>query len=176
MALSILITSDERESKREQGFEMLRSCLPDFAFPGSGPHYSLVPRPLAIITDNCKEARNTLKSVWPSTILLLCIFHVLQKLWRWLHENYGHNINQADLPHILSLFKGGFYLKAVFTAPKIGLTEISRSRFKQYKNPTLISQINVLWCFLNFLVIFRYIWEEIVFFKRVVKFGEIRNS
>ena len=72
--------------------------------------------------------------------------------------------------------KGGFYLKAVFTPPKIGLTEISRSRFKQYKNPTLISQINVLGCFVNFLVIFRYIWEEIVFLKRVVKFGEIRNS
>ena len=72
--------------------------------------------------------------------------------------------------------KGGFYLKAVFTPPKIGLTEISRSRFKQYKNPTLISQINVLGCFENFLVIFRYIWEEIVFLKRVVKFGEIRDS
>ena len=67
--------------------------------------------------------------------------------------------------------KAGFHLKAVFTPPKIGLTEISRSRFKQYKNPTLITQINVLGCFVNFLVIFRYI-----FLKRVVKFGEIRNS
>ena len=72
--------------------------------------------------------------------------------------------------------KAGIHLKAVFTPPKIGLTEISRSRFKQYKNPTLITQINVLGCFVNFFVIFRYIWEEIVFLKRVVKFGEIRNS
>ena len=72
--------------------------------------------------------------------------------------------------------KAGIHLKAVFTPPKIGLTEISRSRFKQYKNPTLITQTNVLGCFVNFLVIFRYIWEEIVFLKRVVKFGEIRNS
>ena len=68
------------------------------------------------------------------------------------------------------------HLKAVFTPPKISLTEISRSRFKQYKNTTLITQINVSGCFLNFLVIFRYIWEEIVFLKREVKFGEIRNS
>ena len=59
---------------------------------------------------------------------------------------------------------------------KIGLTEISRSRFKQYKNPILITQINVLGCFVNFLVVFRCIWKEIVFLKRVVKFGEIRNS
>ena len=74
--------------------------------------------------------------------------------------------------------KVGVHLKAIFRClpPKIGLTEISRLRFKQYKNPTLITQINVLGCFVNFLVIFRYIWEEIVFLKRVVKFGEIRNS
>ena len=56
--------------------------------------------------------------------------------------------------------KVGIHLKAVFTPLKIGLTEISCSRFKQYKNPTLITQINVLGCFVNFLVIFRYIWEE----------------
>ena len=87
----------------KQGFEMLRSCLPDFAFHGRGPQLG----PQVIITDNCKEERNTLKSVWPSTILLLCIFHVLQQLWRWLHEN-SHNINQADRPHILGLFKQCF--------------------------------------------------------------------
>ena len=71
--------------------------------------------------------------------------------------------------------KAGLHLNAVFTRLKIGLMEISRSRFKQYKNPMLKTQINVLGCFVNFLVIFRYIWE-IVFLKRVVKFGEIRNS
>ena len=30
-------------------------------------------------------------------------------------------------------------------------------------------------CFVNFWVIFRYIWEEIVFLERVVKLREIRN-
>ena len=66
-------------------------------------------------------------------------------------------------------------MKAVFTPLKIGSTEISRSRFKQYKNPMLITQINVLGCFVNFWVIFKYIWEKIVFLKRVVKLREIRN-
>ena len=42
-------------------------------------------------------------------------------------------------------------MKAVFTPLKIGSTEISRSRFKQYKNPMLITQINVLGCFVNVL-------------------------
>ena len=59
--------------------------------------------------------------------------------------------------------KAGVYMKAVFTPLKIGSTEISRSHFKQYKNPIIITQINVLGCFENFGVIFRYIWEEIVF-------------
>ena len=67
-------------------------------------------------------------------------------------------------------------MKAVFTPLKIGSTEISRSRFQQYKNPMLITQINVLGgFFVNFWVIFRYIWEEIVFLKRVLKLREIRN-
>ena len=74
---------------------MLRSCLPDFSFHGCGAHLG----PQVIIADICREERNTLKSVWRSTILLLCIFHVFQQLWRWLHEN-SHNIHQTDRPHI----------------------------------------------------------------------------
>ena len=72
-------------------------------------------------------------------------------------------------------FTAGVYKKAVFTPLKIGLNEISRSRFKQYRNPMLISKINVLRCFVNFWVIFRYIWEEIVFLEGLVKLREIRN-
>ena len=96
------------------------------------------------------------------------MFQLLRHIWEWNLEGNWY-IKPVSL-------KEGIHLKAVFTPPKIGLTEISRSRFKQYKNPTLITQINVLGCFVKFLVIFRYIWEEIVFLKRVVKFGEIRNS
>ena len=68
----------------------------------------------------------------------------------------------------ITALKTGVHLKAVFTPLTIGSTEISRSRFKQYKNPLFITQINVLGCFVNFWVIFRYISEEIVFLKRVV--------
>lgn len=56
--------------------------------------------------------------------------------------------------------------KAVFTPLKIGLMEISCSRFKQYKNPMFKTQINVRGCFAYFWVIFRYIWEEMIFLKR----------
>ena len=38
-----------------------------------------------------------------------------------------------------------------------------------------ITQLYVLVCFVNFWMIFRYIWKEIVFLKGLVKLGEIRN-
>ena len=59
-------------------------------------------------------------------------------------------VNAVDFLKITDCIKAGVHLKAVFTPPKIGLTEISRSRFKQYKNPTLVTQMNVLGCFVNF--------------------------
>ena len=58
----------------------------------------------------------------------------------------------------------------------ITLMRISRSRFKQSKNCSLISRIYVLRCFVNFWVIFGDIWEEIVFLNGLVKFREIRNG
>ena len=67
------------------------------------------------------------------------------------------------------------HLKAVFTPLKIGQMEISCSHFKQYKNHPFITQINVLGYFMNFWVIFRYIWKEIIFLEGLVKLKEIRN-
>ena len=62
-----------------------------------------------------------------------------------------------------------------FSPLSVGLMKISRSRFKQSKNPLLISQSYVVRYFVNFWVIFGYVWEEIVFLKGFVKFGEKRN-
>lgn len=64
--------------------------------------------PQVILTDNCKEERNAMKSVWPTSILLPCIFHMLQQLWRWLHEG-KNGISQADRPSFLNLFKKLLY-------------------------------------------------------------------
>ena len=55
------------------------------------------------------------------------------------------------------------------------LAQISRSRFKQSRISPLITHIYVLGCFVNFLVIFLYIWGLVVFLKGLVKFLEIGN-
>ena len=63
------------------------------------------------------------------------------------------------------LLKVGVHLKAVLTPLRSGQMEISCLHFKQYKNPPFITQINDLGCFMNFGVIFRYIWKEIIFLE-----------
>ena len=62
-------------------------------------------------------------------------------------------------------------MKAVFWLGIMFLMQISCLRFKQSR----ISHIYVLGCFVNFLVIFRYIWREIVFLKGLVKLMEVGN-
>ena len=64
-----------------------------------------------------------------------------------------------------------------FTA-KRGFNRNISFTIKQFKNPSLITQIikfYVLGFFVNFLVIFGHIWEDIVFLKGLVELGEIRN-
>ena len=70
---------------------------------------------------------------------------------------------------ILKLRRGETWLGIMF------LMQISRLRFKQSRISLLISHIYVLGCFVNFLVIFRYIWREIVVLKGLVKLMEIGN-
>ena len=64
----------------------------------------------------------------------------------------------------------GVRMKAVFWLSIMVLMQILRLRFKQSRISMLIPHIYVLGRFVNFLVIFRY-----VFLKGLVKFMEIGN-
>ena len=74
-----------------------------------------------------------------------------------------------------SSMKAGEHMKAVFWLGIMLFMQISCLRFKQSRISMLVSNIYVLGCFGNFLVIFRYIWREIVFLKGLVKLMEIGN-
>ena len=74
-----------------------------------------------------------------------------------------------------SSLKAGVNPKAVFWLGIMFLMQISRLRFKQSRISMLISHSYVLGCFVNFWVIFRYIWREIVFLKGLVELVEIGN-
>ena len=64
------------------------------------------------MTDNCDELRESLLAIWPNCILLLCIFHILQQVWRWVH-NAKNQINILHRPHILTKFKQILYANYV---------------------------------------------------------------
>jgi len=60
---------------------------------------------------------------------------------------------------IIGLIKAGIHTKAVFWLGVMFLMQLSRLRFKQSRISMFISHIYVLGRFVNFLVIFRYIWS-----------------
>ena len=64
-----LPVSNEKESTLKLGFLLLKSSLPENAFRGRGPNVG----PEVILTDNCKEERKALNTVWPSSTMLLHI-------------------------------------------------------------------------------------------------------
>ena len=100
LPLGIIVTSDETTNTLVRAFEMYQSCLPPYAFYGKGAQ-----GPVVFMTDNCPELRDALKSVWPSSTLLLCLFHMLQQVWRWLCDT-KNQINLDDRQSLMNLFKG----------------------------------------------------------------------
>ena len=72
LPLGIIITSDEQGKTLESAFQMFKECVESFGFYGSSSG------PQVIMTDNCDELRDSLLFTWPTCILVLCIFHILQ--------------------------------------------------------------------------------------------------
>ena len=78
--------------------------LPDRAFYGRGANAG----PKIIMTDDCDAERQALSGAWPSSVLLLCIFHVLQALWTWLW-NQHNKIENKDRQVLLLKFRAVLY-------------------------------------------------------------------
>ena len=85
----------------EKAFTILKSILPeDFS---SGPS--------VIMTNNWDELYE-LSYNWPDATLLLCNFHVLHQVWRWLYESC-HGIAKNDRVIIMKLFQKLGYAKDI---------------------------------------------------------------
>ena len=99
LPLGMIITSDERTETLVKSFTMYKEMLPDNAFFGRG-----VNGPAIFMTDNCSELRAALCFVWPLSILLLCLFHILQQVWRWLCDS-NNAIAVHDRQSLINVFK-----------------------------------------------------------------------
>ena len=104
LPLAIFVTSDEKKQTLKDALEMLKTCLPDYAFYGAQ-------FPKVVMTDNCYELRSSLSDVWPGAVSLLCLFHVLQQVWRWLFEK-KKGISVEDRPKLLLAFKRIVYAES----------------------------------------------------------------
>ncbi len=104
LPLAILITSDETEKTLTMGLNLVKECLPQTAFYGKGPDVG----PSTFLTDNCSEERAALKAVWPQSKTFLCVFHLLQAIWRWLLEK-KNDISQPDRRILLCKIKEMIY-------------------------------------------------------------------
>ena len=69
-------------------------------------------RPQVFMTDDSKAEINALKHVFPDSTTLLCIFHLLQALWRWLW-NGSHNIHIHDRKPLMQCFRKVVYASTV---------------------------------------------------------------
>ena len=105
------------------------------------------------------------------TVEVLILYTCYSSIFTTFILHFGEPLFSGQPPSI----KAGVHLKAVFWLGIMFLMQISRLRFKQSRICSLITHIYVLRRFVNFLVIFRFIWRQIVFLKGLVKFMEIGN-
>ena len=82
--------------KLAETFTLLKSFFPNNSFFGKG-------RPDVIMTDNCSQLREGLYKVFPESTLILCIFHILQQVWRWLFDK-KHGVSVNDRLEIMRSF------------------------------------------------------------------------
>ena len=103
LPLGIVITSDEQTETLVKEFSMFKEMLPENSFFNKG-------FPDVFMTDNCAELREALSEIFPLSRLLLCVFHILQQVWRWLYEK-KHGISSHDRLEIMKHFRRLVYIE-----------------------------------------------------------------
>ncbi|XP_071512007.1 uncharacterized protein [Diadema antillarum] len=103
LPLGMIIMTSESMPTIQAGFSLLQSILPERAFFGRGAM-----GPQVVMTDDCKALRQGLHAVYPQSSLILCVFHLMQALRRWLWD--AHNqIRKQDRPYLLDILKKLIY-------------------------------------------------------------------
>ncbi|XP_066968606.1 uncharacterized protein [Macrobrachium rosenbergii] len=103
--LGVLFMSSQIEEAYEAGFDMLKNVLGEHGFFGKG-------FPDSFITDNIDPERKALRKVWPNAQLFLCIFHILQQLWRWVC-NTSHGIQKDNRQLLMQVVRKLVYADQV---------------------------------------------------------------
>ena len=112
--------------------------FPSYAFCGEGAESG----PTLCMTDDCGTEKGALRSVWPNSIQLLCIFHFLQRRWTWLYEG-KNKIQQQDCVTLINLVKTLVYAKSESFLLKKYEEFCYNSVVKKY--PNFLTHMQSLW-------------------------------
>ena len=105
--LGFVVTSSENEKILTEAFHAFKEILPNFAFHRRGK----LRGPVIFMTDDADAEINALRKVWPEATLLLCVWHVLSAVWRWLWAS-KHQIKNDDRPYLLKIFRSLVYAQS----------------------------------------------------------------
>ncbi|CAH0552534.1 unnamed protein product [Brassicogethes aeneus] len=97
LPLGILMTYSESEQVITAGIELLKGLLDKQSFYGQN-------YPQVIITDDCDAERNSLKFCFKHSSVILCKFHVLQSVMRYLW-NSNNGVKKNDRVEIYQIFR-----------------------------------------------------------------------
>lgn len=94
--LGMFITKGQTTDDYKAAFTLLKDSVP-CSFDGHG-------FPKQFIIDDSEAERQALRAIWPESSILLCRFHVLQSVWRWLWDS-KHDIRNEDRKLLFKLFQ-----------------------------------------------------------------------
>lgn len=99
--LGCIIHNFQTEDAYELCFKQFRDLIGTDGFYGKE-------FPAVFMTDDSAAERNALNKVFPHSVLLLCTFHVMQAVWRWLWDS-SHNIDKDHRRVLMLLFREVLY-------------------------------------------------------------------
>ncbi|KAJ8938235.1 hypothetical protein NQ314_011564 [Rhamnusium bicolor] len=133
--LACMLHTAQTESNYTLAFSVLKEYLSTNGFGGLG-------YPLLFMTDDSASERNALSSIYPSSRLLLCLFHLAQALWRWLWASENHILNEDRKP-IMNMFRSIIYSSCIEEAESQYDIMLTENRCKKY--PHLMAHIASIW-------------------------------
>lgn len=98
LPLGVFITTSETQETISVAIQLLLAVFPPERFFGHPDG------PLVVMTTDWAPLRQALHEVFPKASLLLCIFHLLQAMWRWLW-NSSNEVPKEHRAHLLKSFR-----------------------------------------------------------------------
>ena len=134
--LGVFVVSNETASTITDGLDLLKSIMPSDAFFGKGGNAG----PTLFLTDELASQRQALRKVWPNARQLLCLFHYLQRWWKWLWEA-KQGVNIDDRKVIMEFVRKLVYAETLEDLRRFLSHELKDPSSKIVKYPNVLKRV-----------------------------------